>query len=269
MIEVNKFKSVTQIKMSREIDGKALNWVAAYYIDGMLVDTGCDYTSRELCDLLRQYDVKYVVNTHYHEDHIGANYLINRMFGVYIFAHSETVLLMKQTPKLYPYQEMVWGYPKIYAGAIPISRKVKTPGFSFHVLETPGHCKGHISLLEATNGWCFSGDLFVSEKPRVLRSEEDLTQIVHSMEKIITSTDKEITLFTSSGSIIENGISPLKDCIQYLRHLSNEVKHLHQEGHSITTITGMIFGCESSLKELTNGQFSSQNLIVAALDAKL
>lgn len=269
LIEVKNIQDITQIKMSREIGGKALYWVAAYFVDGMLIDTGCDYTSKELCDLLQQYDVKFVVNTHYHEDHIGANYLINSIFNINIFSHPETVLLMKQTHKLYPYQEMVWGYPKIYENGIPIGNKINTSNLSFDVIETLGHCQGHIALLEANKGWCFTGDLFVSENPKVIRAEEDITQIVKSMEKILNSTESDIVLFTSIGRVVQNGRNALQECISNLKHLSREVKELNQKGHSISTIRDMVFGGESSLSQLTNNQFSSENLIAAALVAKI
>ena len=269
MIEVNTIQNVTQIKMSREMGGKALYWVAAYYIDGMLVDTGCDYTSQELCDLLQQYEVKFVVNTHYHEDHIGANHLINSRLNLDIYAHPETVLLMQQTHKLYPYQELVWGYPKIYEHGIPLGHKITTPNFSFDIIDTPGHCDGHISLLEANKGWCFTGDLFVSENPKVIRPEEDITQIVHSMEKILNSTNGNFILFTSVGKVVENGRAALMDCVTYLKHLSGAVKELNQKGHSISTIRDMVLGGESALAQHTNHQFSSENLVKAALRATL
>lgn len=269
MIEVNKFQDVTQIKMSREIGGKPIYWVAGYYVDGMLIDTGCDYTSKELCNLLQNYDVKFVVNTHYHEDHIGANYLINSIYDINIYAHPETVNLMKQTPKLYPYQETIWGYPKIFENAIPIGNKIHTSNLLFNVIETPGHCEGHISLLEVNNGWCFTGDLFVSENPTIIRKEEDITLIVNSMGKILSATKNDITLFTSIGRVVEDGSTALQECISNLKHLSREVKELHQKGHSITTIRDMIFGGEISTVQSTNYQFSRENLIVAALVAKI
>jgi hypothetical protein len=53
MIETHEFEQVTQIKMSRELDGKSLYWVAAYLVDGLLIDTGCSYTSGELVSWLR------------------------------------------------------------------------------------------------------------------------------------------------------------------------------------------------------------------------
>ncbi|MBF7082932.1 MBL fold metallo-hydrolase [Desulfallas sp. Bu1-1] len=269
MIEIHKYQEVTQIKMSRDIGGKPLYWVAAYFIDGMLVDTGCDYTSKELCDLLQKYDVEFVVNTHYHEDHVGANYLIGNTFNINIFAHPKTVCLMKQKPELYPYQEMVWGYPKNYENGIPVGDKINTLNFSFDVIETPGHCDGHIVLLETNKGWCFTGDLFVSENPKVIRPEEDITQIVNSMERILNTTKSDLVLFTSIGRIVENGRSALAECINYLKNLSREVKELYQKGYPISTIRDMLFGGEGPIYQRTNNQFSSENLIKSALAANI
>lgn len=186
-----------------------------------------------------------------------------------IFAHPKTVELMKQTPKLYPYQKLTWGIPQTFEQAINIGDKINTLNFSFNVIETPGHCEGHISLLELNEGWCFTGDLFVSEKPRIIRREEDLTQIVYSMENLLNATEKDVILFTSIGRVVENGRAALQECIDNLKALSREVKDLHQKGHSLTGIRDIIFGGESSSVQSTNYQFSSENLIAAALVAKL
>ncbi len=47
MIEVSHFDQVVQIRMSREVNGRPLYWVAAYLVDGILIDTGCKHTSEE------------------------------------------------------------------------------------------------------------------------------------------------------------------------------------------------------------------------------
>jgi hypothetical protein len=52
MMKVNHFEEVTQVRMGREIEefgGQVLYWVAAYLVDGLLIDTGCKYTSDEFC----------------------------------------------------------------------------------------------------------------------------------------------------------------------------------------------------------------------------
>jgi hypothetical protein len=43
VIEIQAFEEITQIRMSREIGGNPVYWVASYLVDGLLMDTGCSY----------------------------------------------------------------------------------------------------------------------------------------------------------------------------------------------------------------------------------
>jgi len=53
VLKATQVGDVTEIKMGRSLDGEtALYWVAAYLIDGILIDTGCDYTKNELAEFL-------------------------------------------------------------------------------------------------------------------------------------------------------------------------------------------------------------------------
>jgi len=102
MIEVKHFEEVTQFKMDRDIEGQVIYWVAGYLVDGLLVDTGCSYTAKELAKLLKGEPPKLAVNTHYHEDHIGANHILKQKFGIKIFASPESIPLINRIPKLPP-----------------------------------------------------------------------------------------------------------------------------------------------------------------------
>ncbi len=264
MIEVNQFEEVTQIKMSRELGGKALYWVAAYLVDGLLIDTGCKHTADELAEFLEGQTLKIAVNTHYHEDHIGANYILKQKFALEIFAPRESVPFINQDPKLYPYQEMVWGYPEpTEVNCLPI--KIETAHLHFDVVETPGHCKGHVALIEPEKGWCFSGDLFISENPKVIRSEENITEIIESMKKLIDLKTDRLILFTSTGKVVHDGRKALQSCIGHFQNLSQKAKQLEKKGFAISAIRDKLFGRESSLAGMTGGQFSSENLIRAVL----
>ena len=268
MIEVNRFEEVTQIKMSREVGGTPLYWVAAYLVDGLLIDTGCKYTAGELVAFLEGQHLRLAVNTHYHEDHTGANHLLQQKFGIRIFAPRESVPLINQVPRLYPYQEMVWGYPEpTEVDCLP--QKVATGHFRFDVVDTPGHCNGHVALVEPQKGWCFSGDLFISPRPKVVRPEEDIGEIIRSMEKLAALPTSRLVLFTAMGDIVPDGRSALQECIEYFRDLSKRAKQLEKKGLSAAAIRDEIFGKESSLAGLTDGQFSSENLIRAALRAQI
>ena len=48
-------------------------WVASYLVDGLLIDTSGSQPAGELMFNLEKDPLEWFVNTHYHEDHNGAN----------------------------------------------------------------------------------------------------------------------------------------------------------------------------------------------------
>jgi glyoxylase-like metal-dependent hydrolase (beta-lactamase superfamily II) len=266
MIEINDFEEVMQIKMSRLMDGRPLYWVAAYLVDGLLIDTGCGYTAEELADALAGRGLDLAVNTHHHEDHVAGNQLIMQKYGINIYAHPGAVPLISRPPNLNPYQELVWGCPHP-SRVKPVTGQIKTKRFTFEVLETPGHCDDHIVLLEPRKGWCFSGDLFVSESQKVLRADENIGGIARSLEKLLGVKTDRLILFTSIGRVVEEGREALRQYMDFLRRLSEEVCLLHRGGFSENDIRDRIFGRESSLAAFTDGHYSTVNLIRSVLSS--
>ncbi|MFZ5633512.1 MAG: MBL fold metallo-hydrolase [Bacillota bacterium] len=264
MIEISQFEEVTQIKMSHEMNGRPLYWVAAYIVDGLLIDTGCEYTSEEFINCLQGKNIKLAVNTHHHEDHVGANHLVGQKFGIKIYAHPAAVPLISRVPRLNPYQELVWGYPRPSV-VEPLSGTINTDNYTFEIIDTPGHCKDHIVLLEPGKGWCFSGDLFVSENQKVLRADEDINEIARSIERLLDIKTDRLILFTSIGRVVEDGREALRRYLDYLRELSRTAKRLDEEGMPVSAICTQICGRESSLAQLTGGHYSSENLIRSIL----
>ena len=268
MIKINQFEQVTQIMMGHEFEGQVLVWVAAYLVDGLLIDTGCKHTEEELAEFLEGQNLKLAVNTHYHEDHIGANHILKERLGIQILAHRESIPLINQVPTLYPHQENVWGYPEpTEVGCL--QEKIETAHFHFDVVETPGHCKGHVVLVEPQQGWCFSGDIFASAKPRVLREEENTAETVRSMKRLVDLETDRLVLFTAQGNIVQDGREALQFCSEYLQDLSQRAKQLEKKGLSITEIRDELFGKEHAWATLSSGQFSTENLIRDVLRAKM
>ena len=268
MIEVKHIEEVIQIKMSREVGGQVLYWVAAHLVDGLLIDTGCRHTAEELADFLEGQYLKFAVNTHHHEDHVGANYILKKEFDIKIFAPRESLPLINQVPKLHLYQEVVWGYPEpTEVDCLP--EGIETDHFRFDVVETPGHCKGHVALVEPTKGWCFSGDLFISREPKAIRPEDDIAEITRSMKKLIDLKTDKLILFTSLGNVVPEGRVALQSCIEYFQDLSRRARQLEKKGLSISAIRDELFGGESSLAEPTDGDFSAENMVRAVLHAEI
>ena len=264
-MEISEYEGVTRILMSRVLDGKPVYWVAAYLVDGLLVDTGCHHTSCELADFLQDKPVLWAVNTHYHEDHTGANHLLMSRYGIDIYAHPASIPLIAKGFPLYPYQEIAWGRP-VPTTVRPLGDRVVSPGHLFHVLETPGHCEGHVCLIEPECGWCFTGDLFVRENPKFIRPEENIGMIMASMRKLVDFPADRLVLFTSVGKIVEDGRSALIRCIAYFSELAGKVHDLKRKGHGIDEIVREVFGGEHPFAGLTNGQFSSASLVRSLLE---
>lgn len=264
MLETEQFEDVTCIRMSREVEGRALYWVAAYLVDGLLIDTGCSYTAAELVEFLRDRKLELVVNTHFHEDHIGANRLIEETYGVDILAHPDSVRRINEVPELRPYQEFVWGYPDPAEVGI-LGGAVETGKYRFDVLETGGHSAGHVALVERERGWCLSGDIFITEKPKVIRADEDVRCLVESMKMLAGLPMERCVLFASMGKIIPEGRRALLACADYFEGLTGEVRELDAQGLSPEEIRERLFGEGSSLAGLTGGHFSSDHIITSIL----
>ena len=41
MIEIRQHGAVTRFRLGREVMGKALYWTSCFWLDGLLIDTGC------------------------------------------------------------------------------------------------------------------------------------------------------------------------------------------------------------------------------------
>lgn len=264
MLEINEFDEVTQIKMSLEVEGNPVYWVAAYLVDGLLIDTGCAHTAEEFVACLEGRDVRMAVNTHWHEDHIGANLLLQERLGVEIYAHRESVPLINRVPELQFYQEFVWGYPEPSRVAV-LGDRVETSRFHFNVMETAGHCRGHVALLEPDKGWCFSGDIFINGRPKVIRADEDISGLVATMRTLADLPIDHLVLFTSMGEIIPDGREALRSCIEYLEDTARRAVELEKAGLPVEEMVGELLGRGSSLGGLTGGHFSSENLVRSLL----
>ena len=250
--------------MGREYQGRVLYWTAAYLVDGLLIDTGCPHTSGELIAFLEGQTLNAAVNTHHHEDHVGANHRLQQRFSIPIMASLESAPLIAQSPKLLPYQELVWGHP-VPTEVSVLADKVRTKKHLFHVVETPGHCPGHVAFVEMGWGWCFTGDLFISREPKAMRPEEDIYEIARSMKKLVDLLPDKLILFTGLGNMVEDGRAALQACVDYIQSLLQRASALERQGLSPSAMVNQLFGRESILASLTDGHISSENVVRALL----
>jgi len=268
MIVPTQYEEVTQIKMNRYPEFNPGYSVCAYLVDGLLIDSGQAHIAEELTDFLKDKEVRIVVNTHYHEDHIAANALLKERYGVELLAHPLAIDRINQPATLYPYQEEVWGYP-IPSQVKAIGDSVTTQHFRFEVIHTPGHCDDHICLFEKGKGWLFSGDLFVSTRPNVARPEENQWQIIASLKKAKDLMPRALFPAPRGVRVVTDPVPVLEETIHHLEDLGQRVTELNDKGLSPDEMRQQIFGDEAPLAEFTQQQFSSLNLVKSYLKERL
>ena len=261
MIKVEQINAVRKFQMARSFLGRGLYFTAAYWVDGMMVDTGCAYTVQELLTSLKGYQVDYIVNTHSHEDHIAGNAALQTIYGADVLAHPLALPVLadpKGRQSLALYQKFLWGYPDPSNGKA-IGEFVETNNHRFTVINTPGHSPDHICLYEPREGWLFSGDLFVGGQDRALRADYNIWLMIASLEKV-AAMDISI-LFPGSGNIRKNPHNEIIGKIEYLKELGERILSHYRQGLSYSQIRRTLLGPEIAIAYFTLGHFSGANLI--------
>jgi len=265
MLEIRQFEEVTQIMMCPDTEARIRYWVSAYVIDGLLIDTGPTHTAPALVHFLEKVPLSWVVNTHHHEDHIGGNCVIGEAFGPEIFAHPLCVPMIESPAELSRYRHEMWGRPS-GSKVKPVPAVIKTSNFTFEVMETNGHCPGHICLLEPHRGWLFSGDLYVGRRLNTAGPESSVAETISSMKRLIQHPVERLVLLTSLRTIEREGRKALSAFVDRLEVLVSKASILQDQGRTIHEIVDVLFGGESGYCKTTGGLYSTRRFAEQLLE---
>lgn len=268
MLRVTRFGKVVRFDLARTLLGKGRYWTTAYYYDGAMIDTGCAFCAQELAAELAHVPIHKILNTHSHEDHFGANRLLQQAHAeAPVFAHPRALEIMRnprRTQPLHPYRRVLWGGPKECGGEPLLEGEIiGTDHSQLQVLYTPGHSEDHIVFFEPTNGWLFSGDLFVGGEDRALRSESDIWQIIASLRRVAELN--LLLLFPGSARVRENPRSEITAKIAYLEALGRKVIDLNSRGARVEDIVRKLCGGPMLIEFVTLGHFSRKQLVLSYL----
>lgn len=264
MLKTTFHGPVTRFDLARTLIRRGRYWTTAYLVDGLLVDTGCAFTASELAAELSVTSLAGIVNTHTHEDHIGANGRLQRQReGLAIRAHPLALPVLAdprgQQP-LHPYRRVMWGWPEP-SQAQPVSdgQIIETERYRFQVVYTPGHSPDHICLYEPDQGWLFTGDLFVGGKDRALRGGYDVWQIIESLKRVAALP--AAVLYPGSARVRDDPAVELAAKIAHLEELGEAVLELHRQGQSVDEIVRTLCGGPMLIEVITLGHFSRRRLV--------
>ena len=139
-------------------------FTAIHYKD-VLIDPGPLFGRRQLERYLTTSAdaIRAIVATHAHEEHIGNTALASARTHAPVYGTDVTLQCVRQPERLSLARRLFIGQP--YAlGGVELRRLaplLETSDNMLDVIESPGHCDGHASLFDPSNGVLFAGDSFL------------------------------------------------------------------------------------------------------------
>lgn len=263
MIREKRYGEVTRFDLARNLGGRGWYWTTCHVVDGLAIDTGCARTAGELLASLSGVPVDTIVSTHSHEDHIGGNGPLQRKRPrIEVRAHPLALAALEDPRRLgmEAYRRLAWGVPEpCRARALLEGQVVRTPRYSFQVLETPGHARDHLCLFEPDQGWLFSGDLYVGGRDRALREEYDVRAIIASLKRVAALPVR--MLFPGAARVPHDPRAALREKIDYLERLGERIEGLARAGRTEAEIVRIVLGGPMLMEALTQGCFARKYLV--------
>jgi|SRR4030042_791426 glyoxylase-like metal-dependent hydrolase (beta-lactamase superfamily II) len=262
-IQLKQEGPIIDIKMTSRFLGLPLFKVHAFFIDGLLIDTGFAHGRDRFLKLFDELHPTTVVNTHHHEDHTGNNFWITRKYGLLPLAHPKAFSYLQDPSRwIRWYRRLVWGCPHPSETG-ELNSRIRTRKFDFMVIPTPGHSDDHVCIYEPNEEWLFTGDLFISERLRYLREDEDIYAVIDSLKRIASFPLK--MMFCSFGGRIDRPKDAIHQKIDYLESLKYEIEKGLKQDFSSQEIRRKLLGRGDRYRLFTAGQISKQNLVNAFL----
>ena len=174
--------------------------------EAMVIDPGDDV--QEVLDLIRKHhlQVKQIVITHAHIDHVGGAMKLRTATGAPILLNQNDYALLKMLDA-----QAAWiGMPS--PGKVDIDRSVTTGetvsagSLTADILHTPGHTEGSICLYFAADKKLIAGDtLFAGSIGRTDLPGGSMQKILHSLHHTVLALPDETLVVPGHGPVTTIG----------------------------------------------------------------
>jgi len=265
-VKIEQFGEIEAIKLGYGPIGPPFMSVYLYTVDGLVIDTGQRHMQKSVIDLLDKKKLQQVLLTHHHEDHSGNASAICKQHHIEACGHPLTVKKMATGFRILPYQRFIWGRSENIRLST-LGPAVESNRYKLLPVHTPGHSKDHTVFLEETNGWLFSGDLYLGQRIKYFRADEKIIDQIGSLKKVL-KLDFD-ALFCAHNPCPQNGKSKLKQKLQFLEDIFGRVQKLKENGLSKKEVFNRLDPkTDRSIKLMTMGNVCFANMLASAYHCK-
>ncbi len=265
-IRIHRFGPVTAYELGYSPIGRPLMTVCAFRVGDVLIDTAQAHMQQALLEHIEPAPPALVLLTHHHEDHSGNASAVSKRFGIPVYGHALTARKLEKPFRILPYQHWVWGKSApVSVQALPEEPiAIETGTHRLLPIHTPGHSKDHTVYLDRENGALFSGDLFLGERIKYFRADENMRDQIASLEKVLTFDFD--ALYCCHRPTPTGGKEKLRRKLAFLQEFYDTVRRMHREGLDPKEIVRRLDRkAERLVRWVTMGNACFANMVYSAL----
>lgn len=178
--------------------------------EAVIFDPGCyeKYEQQELVDFIEEekLNVKSLINTHCHIDHVLGNAFVKRKFGVKLYIHENDHPVLKSVSAYAPNYGFA-GYeeadPDFY---IDENDKIEFGNTTLDILFVPGHAPGHVVFYHKDSGICIAGDtLFQGSIGRTDLPGGDHQTLLNAIKNVMFTLPENTKVYPGHGPMTTIG----------------------------------------------------------------
>ncbi len=238
--KVHALKHTFFIPVNQEL--KLERFVYSFVIFGerniYLIDSGVADSGNTILDYIRQNgysisDIKTLILTHSHPDHIGSARNIKEKSNCEVLAHEGEKEWIENIEKQFS-DRPVPGFKSFVSESVKIDKLIKDndlveleEGLSIKVIHTPGHSAGSISLLFENEGVLICGDCLLL--PGSLPIYENVVTAVASIKRLQQIVGVRFLLSSWDEPAIDSGImAKMNQSINYFKIIHKTISEIDE-----------------------------------------
>jgi hydroxyacylglutathione hydrolase len=168
--------------------------------EGVIIDPGAyeDFEKEEILDYIQSngINIKLILNTHGHIDHIIGNDWVKKELNVPLYMHKDDMTFIKNAMKQAEMFGVSFPQPPDPDKFIDESDEIKFSDTVFKILHTPGHSPGSVCFIDETEKIIFGGDtVFLGSIGRTDLWMGDMNVLLDSIRNKIFKYDDDFVIY--------------------------------------------------------------------------